>query len=199
MTMLDITDLTLSTGSGGQRVDLLRSVSLSLARAKVLGLVGESGAGKSMIGRIIAGQTPAGFEVTRGRVSFDGMDLLSLDRSQHPLMPRIQAAAVRGAKKHSKKAKAAAAATPTPTAPSSLATAPEATPASTPAAKKHQAPEPQAAQAPGGGNGQVWVNSESHVYHKEGSKWYGRTKHGKYMSEADAVKEGDKPSKNEKQ
>jgi hypothetical protein len=103
------------------------------------------------------------------------------------------------AKKHSKKAKAAAAATPTPSTPSSLATAPEATPANTPGSKKHKAPEPQAVQAAGGGNGQVWVNSESHVYHKEGSKWYGKTKHGKYMSEADAVKEGDKPSKNEKQ
>jgi hypothetical protein len=103
------------------------------------------------------------------------------------------------AKKHSKKPKAAAAATATPTAPANAAATSEAAPPTTPAAKKHKAPEPQAAQAPGGGNGQVWVNSETHVYHKEGSKWYGKTKHGKYMSEADAVKEGDKASKNEKQ
>jgi hypothetical protein len=103
------------------------------------------------------------------------------------------------AKKHSKKSKAAAADTATPTTPSNVAATPAAAPATTPAAKKHKAPEPQAAQAPGGGNGQVWVNSETHVYHKEGSKWYGKTKHGKYMSEADAVKEGDKASKNEKQ
>ena len=41
----------------------------SLERGKVLGLVGESGAGKSMIGRMIAGHTPAGFEVTRGDVA----------------------------------------------------------------------------------------------------------------------------------
>jgi hypothetical protein len=59
-------------------------------------------------------------------------------------------------------------------------------------------PAPQAVQAPGGGAGQVWVNTETHVYHKEGSKWYGRTKHGKYMTEADAMKEGDHPAKNEK-
>jgi hypothetical protein len=105
------------------------------------------------------------------------------------------------AKKHPKKAKAAAAeaATPTPAPASNMAAAAAATPAASPAAKKHKAPEPQASQAPGGGNGQVWVNTESHVYHKEGSKWYGKTKHGKYMSEADAVKEGDKASKNEKQ
>jgi len=99
------------------------------------------------------------------------------------------------AKKHSKKTKAAAEPSASPVAASN----PAATPATTPAAKKHKAPEPQTAQAAGGGNGQVWVNSETHVYHKEGSKWYGKTKQGKYMSEADAVKEGDKPAKNEKQ
>jgi len=37
----------------------------------------------------------------------------------------------------------------------------------------------------------VWVNTSSHVYHKQGSRWYGKTKHGKYMSEQDAIKEGD--------
>ena len=113
--------------------------------------------------------------------------------------PPIQAVSATPAKKHSKKAKAAAAATASPAAVANPAATPEAASAATPAAKKHKAPEPQAAQAPGGGNGQVWVNTETHVYHKEGSKWYGKTKHGKYVSEADAVKEGDKASKNEKQ
>ena len=41
----------------------------------------------------------------------------------------------------------------------------------------------------------VWVNTESHVYHKEGSRFYGKTKQGKYVSEADAIKEGDRASK----
>jgi hypothetical protein len=48
------------------------------------------------------------------------------------------------------------------------------------------------APAPGGGHGLVWVNTETHVYHKEGSRFYGTTKKGKYMTEAEAVKEGDK-------
>ena len=52
-----------------------------------------------------------------------------------------------------------------------------------------------ATPAPGGGHGLVWVNTETHVYHKEGSRFYGTTKKGKYMSEADAVKEGDRAAK----
>jgi hypothetical protein len=52
------------------------------------------------------------------------------------------------------------------------------------------------APAPGGGHGLVWVNTESHVYHKEGSRFYGTTKKGKYMTEAEAAKEGDKAAHN---
>lgn len=55
----------------------------------------------------------------------------------------------------------------------------------------------QATPARVGGHGLVWVNSETHIYHKEGSRFYGNTTHGKYVSEADAVKEGDRPAKGE--
>jgi hypothetical protein len=69
-----------------------------------------------------------------------------------------------------------------------------ASPTPAPAANQPKAP---AASNPGTpGNGQVWVNTESHVYHKAGSRFYGKTKQGKYMSEADAIKEGDHAAKN---
>ena len=42
--------------------------------------------------------------------------------------------------------------------------------------------------------GKVWVNLDSGVYHKEG-RWYGKTKDGKFMSEADAKQAGYKPAK----
>jgi hypothetical protein len=58
--------------------------------------------------------------------------------------------------------------------------------------------KPAGTVAPGGGNGLVWVNTSTHVYHKEGSRFYGRTKEGKYMSEQEAIKEGDRAAaKNE--
>ena len=45
------------------------------------------------------------------------------------------------------------------------------------------------------GAGMVWVNTESGVYHEPGTRWYGKTKKGKYMLETDAIKAGYKPAK----
>ena len=46
----------------------------------------------------------------------------------------------------------------------------------------------------GGGHGQVWVNTETGVYHREGSRFYGTTRKGKYMTEQDAKQAGYKPA-----
>ena len=65
---------------------------------------------------------------------------------------------------------------------SGTATPPSATPA-----------KPQAPSA--NGAGVVWINTDTGVYHKQGTRWYGKTKHGKYMLETDAIKAGYKSAK----
>ncbi len=60
---------------------------------------------------------------------------------------------------------------------------------STAPAAPAQAAQPAAAPAPPQ-KGMVWVNTASGVYHMEGTKFYGKTKKGKYMTEADAQKAG---------
>jgi competence protein ComEA len=58
-------------------------------------------------------------------------------------------------------------------------------------------PSPATATVPaqGGGNGQVWVNLDSKIYHHQGDRFYGKTKNGKYMNEQDAVRAGYRASK----
>jgi hypothetical protein len=99
-----------------------------------------------------------------------------------------------GADKSGKKAESAPkkdASTPTPAAASAPTPASAPAPASTPAPKA-ESTKAAAAAAPGGGHGMVWVNTESKVYHCEGDRWYGKTKAGAYMSEADAKAKGNR-------
>lgn len=76
--LLDIDGLNIRLGRRGPR--LLRDVSLRVQRGEVHGLVGESGAGKSMIGKTIAGLLPPTVRQVSGTITLDGTDLGALGR-----------------------------------------------------------------------------------------------------------------------
>lgn len=66
-------------GNGnGNRQRVLRSVSLSVDTGEVLGLVGESGAGKSMIGKAVLGILPSAIGIVDGEILLDGQDLQAM-------------------------------------------------------------------------------------------------------------------------
>jgi hypothetical protein len=52
---------------------------------------------------------------------------------------------------------------------------------------------PAAAETPLNGD-QVWVNTKSRKYWKSGSRYYGKTKQGEFMSEEEAVQKGYRPA-----
>ena len=80
-TELYVDNLSVSlTGSHG-KVVALTDVSFKVLPGEVVGLVGESGAGKSMIARAIANQLPNNADIS-GRIFMDGIDLLT-SRAEH--------------------------------------------------------------------------------------------------------------------
>ena len=80
--LLEAKGIVVEAPAGSARVAVLRDLDLALKPASVLGLVGESGAGKSMVGRLIGGILPAGFRVASGSLTFAGRDLLGITTAE---------------------------------------------------------------------------------------------------------------------
>jgi peptide/nickel transport system ATP-binding protein len=81
---LQIAGLHLALRAGRQRAArlILRGIDLQIGKGEVHALVGESGAGKSMVSRTVLGITPPGMDVVAGEVKFLGMDWLKMTPAQ---------------------------------------------------------------------------------------------------------------------
>ena len=76
--LLDITGLDVSFPSQVETILAVREVSFTLKPSEVLGIVGESGAGKSTIGNAIINLLEPPGEITKGKILFQGQNLRDL-------------------------------------------------------------------------------------------------------------------------
>lgn len=86
MSLLEVDRLSVSLGNARGEFTVLHELTFRLEPGQVLGLVGESGAGKSMIGRTIAQLLPPKFSVSNGTLVFDGHDMLGIDPDRRRAM-----------------------------------------------------------------------------------------------------------------
>ena len=93
-TLLDVTDLTFSFKTYAGEVQAVRGVSFSLEKGKSLGIVGESGCGKSVTAKSIIGLNPSKPKglLKKGEIWFDGKDLAKLKEKE---MQKIRAQEIR--------------------------------------------------------------------------------------------------------
>lgn len=70
--LLRVENLGLRHVSGSATTPILSDVSFELGRGEILGIIGESGAGKSTVGNAILGLLSPEFQQTSGTIEFDG-------------------------------------------------------------------------------------------------------------------------------
>jgi peptide/nickel transport system ATP-binding protein len=76
--VLSVSDLHVEIGARGRATPILRGVNLTVPAGKILGLVGESGGGKTMVGKAITGLLPDSARITDGSIRFQGHDLVTM-------------------------------------------------------------------------------------------------------------------------
>ena len=80
--LLEIKGLKIEGNSDGVWHPIVKGVDLTLKRGEVLGLIGESGAGKSTMGLAAMGYARPGCRISGGSIVFDGIDLVGASDAQ---------------------------------------------------------------------------------------------------------------------
>lgn len=81
MTLLDVRDLTVSFPNGSDSVQIVRGLDYSIAKGETLGIVGESGCGKTMTSLALLGLV-AGNGKVGGTIDFKGQNLAAFSQKQ---------------------------------------------------------------------------------------------------------------------
>ena len=80
--LLKIRDLEIQGYSDETWIDIIKGVDLTLHRGEVLGLIGESGAGKSTIGAAAMGYARDGTRISGGTIEFEGIELTTATKAE---------------------------------------------------------------------------------------------------------------------
>jgi len=80
--LLEMTDVHIEGYSDEQWHEIIKGVDLKLHRGEVLGVIGESGAGKSTIGTAAMGFAKPGCRIHRGSIKFDGIELTTASEEE---------------------------------------------------------------------------------------------------------------------
>lgn len=78
--LLEVANLRLGFDTGRGVAKVLDGVNLSIDRGRIMGLVGESGCGKTTLARAMLGILSPNARFETGTIRFDGLDLLGMDR-----------------------------------------------------------------------------------------------------------------------
>jgi peptide/nickel transport system ATP-binding protein len=84
--LLKIRNLKIQGYSDESWIDIIKGVDLTLHRGEVMGLIGESGAGKSTIGAACMGYARDGTRISNGSIEFDGMELTTASESERRML-----------------------------------------------------------------------------------------------------------------
>lgn len=77
--LMEVRNLGIAYGSEGSWIDVVEGVSFDIARGETLGLVGESGCGKSTVAYRLLGYGVGNSSIRTGQILFEGSDLLKLN------------------------------------------------------------------------------------------------------------------------
>jgi len=92
--LLQIKDLRIEGQTDDVWIPIVKGVDITLDRGEILGLIGESGAGKSTIGLAAMGYAQPGCRISSGEILFDGVDLRELRRRERRAMRGVRIAYV---------------------------------------------------------------------------------------------------------
>jgi oligopeptide/dipeptide ABC transporter ATP-binding protein len=89
--LLQVTDLSVRYAAGGQQHPVLDGIRFEMRPGEVVGMLGESGAGKTTLALALLGLLPDCACILQGSIHFGGRDMLTLDASE---LERIRGAEV---------------------------------------------------------------------------------------------------------